>query len=237
MLKYLTIFLALIACNDGEFNPEQIRETRPLGTRTEPVMLTPGRTEAQLQLILATPTGTVISPISQTLTILDHSGGNPPQPIEVVTTTATTNHKTLDEWIMTYTFDVPASSSEDENPLTLYYDLTVNDTKKDIAINGKSLIYRADSSKATWQPPVIAITKPDGAVPLDTKSPLEGSISKNQDEKVRVHWYVPNGEVQNIYDITTKWAPDAAGEATIVLMVRGRDSQTMAYQFKDVLMQ
>jgi hypothetical protein len=236
-LFFLFACLFIWACDDGAFRPEQFSKTRPLGMASDPISLSPGTTGASLTLHIASPLGTSISWTKTSLMYISVAG----VPTEITTTNSfatSVDYSTLSHHQGLISFDVPNDDSINPTASTgipLFYELTFTDGSNSIDIKGKAVVYGTGHEALNYSAHSITIDSPTDSVANNEKQNLNGTIAKGQEESIKVSWIVPNGKIENRRDITTIWQPDTAAAATIILSVRGRDSQAMAVGFKDIV--
>jgi hypothetical protein len=241
-MRYLInclIVLALSGCGNGSFQAEQIHKTRPIGMATNPISLSPATTAATLTLHVASPLGTTLNFSSTSLTYITALGI--PQEIATTNSFATaTDYNDLSHHQGILSFDVPgtdAISPSSEVSIPLLYTITISDGTAKIVVKGKTLVYGEGHPALAFKAHTLTIDNPVDTVPNNEKFNLAATITKGQEERIKAGWLVPNGKIQNRRDITTVWQPDTKGASTIILSIRGKDSQAMAVVFRDIIIQ
>ena len=230
-LGIILIVLLAGACNDSKFRPETLTKSRPLGAGPSPAKLEPG---AVASIVIHWAAQKDTTPTFKSEEVLVAGA-----PMETTTSVfLVESYTALDYWQLTINWTVPADVPVVAGvPFIGTFSAVVDAEGFEVPIVGKFPIYAVGDTTLTGVAPMGSINAPVDTVPDATKSDLTGSITPGSNESHRVGWLVPNGQVQNRRDITTKWQPEGAGNQTIVLVVKGRTSQAVHVSFRDIVIQ
>lgn len=227
------------SCGNDAFRDEKFSKTRPLGMASSPVALSPGQ-EATLTLHVAASPGTTPSWSEVNLTYMSVDGTNKTIDVDAVFEKQN-DYSSLSHFSGNLNFTVPSADDIGANALKgapIFYVLTFSDGSRPIDVQGKALVYGEGHEALGYQDHSLSIDTPSNNASVGkSKQDLRGTLTKAQEERVKVSWIVPNGKVENRRDLTTVWEPDTSGPATVILSIRGRKSQAMRLVFHDILIQ
>jgi len=228
---------------------ERVTKLRAIGVATNPVVLAApasGMTSSvELTVFAAMPKGGTVNAAP----FLDEASsyGIPVQVSLDPSTAATQSFAALDVYSVKANATVGPLTPQQEailrgareqglGKLTLRYAVKLDSGEESETIVGNILVYPEESPETSFQPLSVTIAEPiaNGTVGIGPKQSLSGSITKPQDENIKVSWFVSSGKVTNRRARETKWEPMDAGTQTVIMTARGMKSGSFAMQAVDV---
>jgi len=129
--------------------------------------------------------------------------------------------------------------TDDFQGIQFRYGFTVS-TEDDVEyIVGSFLVYPEGSEELQWTNPVISIDSPTENQSLSAEEEFDviATLTKPNDEDVKLGWYVSEGEISNRRAGETTWTLPTKGKHTLILTARGKKSRGFAIQIKTVNIQ
>ena len=99
---------------------------------------------------------------------------------------------------------------------------------------GDVLVFPQEAEQTKWVAPSLEIAAPIDSVPHDSDSDLKATLTKSQNEKVKIGWFVSGGTVKNRRAVETQWSAPGPGNHTVIVTAHGSESRSFAISVKDV---
>jgi hypothetical protein len=116
---------------------------------------------------------------------------------------------------------------EDLGFARLSYGLEAVSGDEEEKVVGRILVYKPEDEKVSWQQPTVELLEPaDGATLSSSELDIKASIESDYEEEWRVSWFVTDGKITNRRAKETKWEEPGTGDQTLILTVRGLNSNT-----------
>lgn len=125
-----------------------------------------------------------------------------------------------------------------EGFVRLRYTLVVSDGSRELPLAGDFVVYRdANVAGAARNLFGSTIDQPAAGVDIgDKKLDISSTLRNEQDEDVKIGWYVSAGEIKNRRAAVTEWELPGSGRYTLVFTVRGKESRNGDIQIREVNM-
>ncbi len=119
--------------------------------------------------------------------------------------------------------------------LRFQYELLIEGAERSLPISGDFLAYRdASVPEAAWNFQGSSIVQPASTSPGGTTIDIEAAIKNEQNEPLRVAWFVSDGKIKNRRASSTEWEAPGAGDYTLIFTVRGKQSRSATLLIKTV---
>ncbi len=120
----------------------------------------------------------------------------------------------------------------------LRYTLIVSDGNREVPLAGDFLVYRdneVESAKTNLFG--SSIDAPLANQDLsDKKLSIASTLQNEQDEPVKIGWYVSAGEIKNRRASATEWELPGSGSYTLIFTIRGKESRNGDIQIREVVL-
>ena len=235
----LLAFLGVTAlsCRNEDDPQERISKLRALGVGSLPTIATTGSTAGAVELTIyaAVPKGKTVAFESFADTGAPFSL---PQTVKINGATAAyTEYAAFRLFAVKATMVVPPAETlklQQDQSARLRYGIKLTSEEEEEKVVGDVLVFSQGAQQASWKAPSAEIESPGGSVPTGQDIDLKGKIVKNQEERIKVGWFVSTGSVKNRRAISTAWESPDAGDQTVILTVRGTESRGFGIQVRDV---
>ena len=119
----------------------------------------------------------------------------------------------------------------------LRYTLLVSDGLRELPVAGDFVVYRDNAVEtAAWSLFGSSIDSPALAQVLsDKKLTISSTLQNQQDEPIKIGWYVSAGEIKNRRASESEWELPGSGSYTLVFTIRGKESRNGDIQIREVV--
>jgi hypothetical protein len=76
----------------------------------------------------------------------------------------------------------------------------------------------------SWKPHTLSLSEPTGATATAGSLNLAATLTKAQEETVKVSWFVSSGKIKNSRALTSTWSEMSKGKQTVILAIYPRKS-------------
>lgn len=232
-MKHLMLVLMLFGCGQTQDFPELVTTIRGVGVVVESGIMSPSTdpkalSSGSLSVYALAPKSESIDKITS---FLDTTAAYS-VPVESVigTPEAPLDLGALQLYKIPVTFSVPTAQTLGLGLQGVYrarYGVRLANASRTEVVVGDVLLAASGNPALDWKAPAVVIAAPqDGStVSVGTPVTLTASITKTQEERVEVFWFVSTGSVDRVSSKDAKWTPKAAGEHTVVVGVYGKSSR------------
>ena len=238
IFSFLVFFgVATLGCRNEDDPQEKISKLRALGVGSLPTIATTGAAAGAVELTIyaAVPKGKTVAFESFADTEAKFSL---PQLVKISDATAAyTEYAAFRLFAVKATMVVPPAETlklQKDQSARLRYGIKLTSDDEEEKVVGDVLVFSQGADQASWKAPSAEIESPGGSVPPGQEVDLKGKITKNQEERIKVGWFVSTGSVKNRRAISTAWESPDAGDQTLILTVRGTESRGFGIQVRDV---
>lgn len=232
-----------LSCRDDDDRFERIDKLRAIGVKTNtPIVSSSKEGEAaksvELTFYLALPKGEVIDSFESAE--IDPGIFYVPQSVEVLSNSLTyEEYAGLDLASFKATMEVPLIEESlfvsSRGVVRLRYSVLVKSKTESEKIIGDVRVVRDDDPALNWSSHALSLNSPDAStIKQEDEVSLTGTLTKSQDELVKVIWFVSSGEVENLQALNTTWSKQDTGNQTILLSIFPRKSLFFDFIVKDV---
>jgi hypothetical protein len=238
MIRLIFLFGAVgffTACGGVGEKFEKLKKLRGIGVSANPMIAVPS-TEVVPQIV--TLTTYVSVPLDQDISVdtfedVGSSLAFPVLNLTITTDPACTEYGTLQICSFESTFVVPSDEVLHLDILKaarLRYGFNVTTKNQVENMVGDVLVVPEDSDELDVEPLTIDIKEP-----LETKevkrhheTAIEAEITNENDENVKMGWFISAGELKNRRAVSTTWTTGGDDEQTLIATVRGKRSRGFA---------
>ena len=125
-----------------------------------------------------------------------------------------------------------------QNLVRVRYGIQIGDGSRTERLVGDMLVVNKDSEALKFVTPDVSFAQPDGeTVPFAKEIDIEATLTKHQDENVKIGWFVSSGTIQNRRAKKTIWQPKEAGEHTLCVAIYASKSRFFNFAIKKITLQ
>lgn len=122
--------------------------------------------------------------------------------------------------------------------LRLRYAVLVKSKEDEEKIVGEIRVVEENNESLSWSQPTINLISPDlEEYKENDKINLTATLSKPQDEIIKVSWFVTTGEVKNRKAIKTEWSKQKEGKRTVIFAIYPKNSLFFDFEVKEINIQ
>lgn len=234
-MRYFIVaaLLLLAACNEDQERYEKIDKLRAIGVEVTPIAAvpSPGSTPSITSLNLY-----VVQPTDTSLNVASYSDPEADSALfidSVISSDAPEKTDLNGLFLYKIKANVAIPSAEllpippEPGFARLTYGITASAGEETENIIGRILVYAPNDEKTTWTQPNVTLHEPaDGATLSPGEIDIKASIESDYSEEWRVSWFVSDGKLSNRRAKETKWETPGSGDHTLILTVRGLNSNT-----------